>query len=56
MFLAGMISNVRGAVVDVDVPKKSLPFSPINSAVTFEHRHENKSCSACHKDQHEHLL
>ena len=23
--------------------------------VTFEHRHENKSCSACPKDQHDHL-
>ena len=21
---------------------------------TFEHRHENKSCSACRKDQHKH--
>ena len=23
--------------------------------VTFEHRHENKTCSACPKDQHKHL-
>ena len=25
------------------------------STVTFEHRHENKSCSACPSDQHKHL-
>ena len=23
--------------------------------MTFEHRHENKSCSACPSDQHKHL-
>ena len=32
------------------VQKKPLTFSTLNSG--FEHRHENKSCSACPKDQH----
>ena len=31
------------------VQKTSLPFLP--KTVTFEHRHENKSCSACPEDQ-----
>ena len=29
------------------VQKKPLQFSAINCAVTFEHKHEDKSCSAC---------
>ena len=29
----------------IDGPKKVLTFSPLNS--DFEHRDENKSCSAC---------
>ena len=35
---------------DAEVKKKSLPFS-----ATFDHRHENKSCWECPKDQHKHL-
>ena len=35
-----------------EVKKKPLPFSPIKSIKSlFEHRHENKSCSACPEDQ-----
>ena len=34
---------------DDDVKKKPLQFSAI--IVTFEPRHENKSCSACLEDQ-----
>ena len=34
---------------DDDVKKKTLQFSA--KSVTFEHRHENKSCSACPEDQ-----
>ena len=49
-----MNSNVtgQGAATDDDgddVKKKALQFSAI--IVTFEPRHENKSCSECPEDQ-----
>ena len=37
-----------GADADDDDVKKALQFSA--KSVTFDHRHENKSCSACPKD------
>ena len=40
-----MNSNVTCA--NAEELKKTLPFSRIK---TFEHRHENKNCSACPKD------
>ena len=43
-----MNSSVTGEG-DEEVPKKALQFSAIT--VTFEHKHENKSCSACPEDQ-----
>ena len=43
-----MTPKVTGEGVEA-VKKKPLQFSPINS--DFEHRHENKSCSACPEDQ-----
>ena len=47
-----MNSNVSGsgaAADDDDDVKKTLQFSAI--IVTFEPRHENKSCSECPEDQ-----
>ena len=35
------------------VKNKHCHFHP--QTATFEHRHENKSCSACPKGQHKHL-
>ena len=44
-----MNSNVNGSGDVGVVPKTTLQFLP--KIVTFEHRHENKSCSACPEDQ-----
>ena len=43
--LTGEGDDAAAAVVQ----KTSLQFLP--KTVTFEHRHENKSCSACPEDQ-----
>ena len=46
-----MNSNVTGAGgQDDDVKKKNHCHFHLQTA-TFEHRHENKSCSACPEDQ-----
>ena len=47
-----MNSNVSGSDgdEDEDVKKNSLQFRLLTA--TFEHRDENKTCSACPKDQH----
>ena len=47
-----MTSKVTGEG-DVDDPKQSLQFSA--KKVTFEHRHENKSCSACRERANERM-
>ena len=46
-----MNSKVTGSgdAVAAVVQKTSLQFLP--KTVTFEHRHENKSCAACPEDQ-----
>ena len=44
-----MNSRVTGEGDVAVVQKTSLQFLP--KIVTFEHRHENKSCSACPEDQ-----
>ena len=45
-----MNSNVNGSGVGMGVVQKTtLQFLP--KIVTFEHRHENKSCLACPEDQ-----
>ena len=45
-----MNSKLTGEGDDAEgVKKKALQFSAINT--TFEHRDENKSCSACPEDQ-----
>ena len=44
-----MNSNVNGSGDDADVKKNHCNFRP--ETVTFEPRHENKSCSACPEDQ-----
>ena len=43
-----MNSSVTGEGGDDEVKKNTLQFLP--KTVTFEHRDENKSCSACPKD------
>ena len=40
------VTGEGGAEAEV---KKALQFSP--TTATFEHRHENKTCSACPEDQ-----
>ena len=47
-----MIRPLTGEGED-EVKKKHCHFHL--ETVTFEHRHENKSCWACPKDQHKHL-
>ena len=37
----------------VAVKKKALEFSPLT--LSFEHRHENKSCSACRERMNDRL-
>ena len=44
-----MIGKLTGKGDEDEVPKNSFKFSAIT--VTFEHRDENKSCSACPEDQ-----
>ena len=47
-----MNCKVTGEGDDVGVKKTHCHFHL--ETATFEHRHENKSCSACRKDQHKH--
>ena len=49
-----MTGHVTGTgAVDVDVKKKHWHFQL--EALSFQPRHENKTCSACPSDQHNHL-
>ena len=41
----------EGVVVEVKIKHCHLHLE----TVTFEHRHDNKTCSACPEDQHKHL-
>ena len=45
----------EGAAADDDDDVKKNHCNFRQKTVIFEHRLENKSCSACPKDQHKHL-